>query len=525
MSERRGTFAHVFDESLTGPDGLRDADDAAVVKAVAGWARVEAAAAARRLAAIAELADRRCATGEEGETALWACDAWDAVTAEVAAAQSVGHRSASGQMHQAIALRDRLPGVGKLFMSGEISARVATSIAWRTQLIEEAETLTVIDAELVSKATRWGPLSAVKLEQATDAVVERHDPGALLRFRSAAKGRDVQFGDRDDETGVTSMWGRLLATDATVLIRRLDAMARSVCADDPRTMGERRSDALGTLSVGGDMLACTCGKPDCAAVVRDARADAVVIHIVAEASSLGAQPEPKSVRHEPKPAEVREQAGVQEQAPADVLDAQPSSAEVHRPAAVIAGGGLVPTPLLAELIRLGAPVRPLVSVDRLCAEPGYRPSAALQRFVRSRDMTCRFPGCDAPAERCDIDHSVAYPGGPTHPSNLKCLCRKHHLLKTFWAGPGGWNERQLPDGTIIWTAPTGAEHVTHPGSRIHFPDWDVGTGEVPATAGVGVGDRSLMMPKRRCTRAQQRAQRIRAERALNDPFLSPPPPF
>ena len=37
------------------------------------------------------------------------------------------------------------------------------------------------------------------------------------------------------------------------------------------------------------------------------------------------------------------------------------------------------------------------------AEPGYRPSAALARFIRARDMTCRFPGCDNPIT--DIDHT------------------------------------------------------------------------------------------------------------------------
>ncbi len=68
------------------------------------------------------------------------------------------------------------------------------------------------------------------------------------------------------------------------------------------------------------------------------------------------------------------------------------------------------------------------------AGPGYRPSAKLARFVRARDLTCRFPGCTAPAEFCDIDHVIPYPLGATHPSNLACLCRKHHHLKTFWTG-------------------------------------------------------------------------------------------
>ncbi len=58
-------------------------------------------------------------------------------------------------------------------------------------------------------------------------------------------------------------------------------------------------------------------------------------------------------------------------------------------------------------------------------EPGYRLSAALAKFVRIRDLTCRFPWCDRPAEVCDIDHTIPYDaGGLTHPSNLKCVCRK-----------------------------------------------------------------------------------------------------
>ena len=99
----------------------------------------------------------------------------------------------------------------------------------------------------------------------------------------------------------------------------------------------------------------------------------------------------------------------------------------------------------------------------------YRPSANLDWFVRCRDMTCRFPGCKKPADVCDLDHTIAYPVGPTCASNLKCLCRKHHLLKTFWAGPNGWRDRQLPDGTVIWTDPDGQTHVTRPGSYELFP--------------------------------------------------------
>ncbi|WP_156766797.1 DUF222 domain-containing protein, partial [Mycobacterium sp. E2327] len=69
------------------------APDADVVDAITDGARAEAAAAARRLAAIAELVTRRA----DGATdrAHWSCDNWDAIAAEVAAAQGISHALAS----------------------------------------------------------------------------------------------------------------------------------------------------------------------------------------------------------------------------------------------------------------------------------------------------------------------------------------------------------------------------------------------------------------------------------------------
>ena len=82
--------------------------------------------------------------------------------------------------------------------------------------------------------------------------------------------------------------------------------------------------------------------------------------------------------------------------------------------------GAVPAPTLREMAAT-AQLKPVPLPPPVC-EPGYRPSAALARFVRCRHLTCRFPGCDAPAKLCDI-HTIPYPLGTTHPSNLKLLCR------------------------------------------------------------------------------------------------------
>ena len=488
---------------------FRDASDAGLITAIEEGARAEAAAAARRLAAIAELVRRRCA-GDD--TARWACDAWDAAAAEVAAALRVGHGRASGQMHLAESLSVRLPRVAALFLAGGLSARVVAAIAWRTNLVTEVEAMALIDSAVAEHAARWDSLSQYKLEQAVDSWIDKFDPGALRRTRVSARSRDVTIGAQNHESGTSALWGRLYATDATLLERRLSAMAHGVCDDDPRTMGQRRSDALGALAAGSQELACQCGSPVCPCPGPDARAAGVIVHVLADAEAIAAQPDPAVSG--PGGQEPREAAVV----------AQPGSA-------VILGGGSLPTPLLAELIRAGARVRQLMKPDD-DAEPQYRPSSALSEFVRMRDLTCRFPNCNQPAQRCDLDHAIPWPIGPTHASNLRAMCRKHHLLKTFWRGDNGWRDRQFPDATIVWTSPSGRTYATRPGSGLLFPAWDVRTAEVTtdtgAPSGVNVARPELRMPTRRRTRAADRTYRIACERALNDAHVAErnkPPPF
>ena len=88
-------------------------------------------------------------------------------------------------------------------------------------------------------------------------------------------------------------------------------------------------------------------------------------------------------------------------------------------------------------------------------------------------------------------------------------------MKTFW----GWREQQLPDGTLILTSPAGQTYVTTPGSALLFPSLARAVGGMPAPEADPPPDhcaqRTAMMPKRRRTRAQNRAQRIATERRHN----------
>ena len=93
--------------------------------------------------------------------------------------------------------------------------------------------------------------------------------------------------------------------------------------------------------------------------------------------------------------------------------------------------------------------------------------------------------------------------------------RCHHLIKTFL----GWAEKQLADGTLILTSPSGHTYVTTPGSALLFPSLAHAVGGCPAPE-VDIpehycADRTAMMPKRRRTRAQDRAYRVAVERRHN----------
>jgi len=196
-------------------------------------------------------------------------------------------------------------------------------------------------------------------------------------------------------------------------------------------------------------------------------------------------------------------------------------------------GGMLPAPVLAAKVAGTAKIVPIVHPGNTAPEPRYLPSAVLATFVRCRDMTCRFPGCDQPAQVCDIDHTIAYPHGPTQASNLKCLCRKHHLLKTFW----GWHDEQLPDATVIWTCPQGQTYTTYPGSRLLFPALCRPTAPITVTPSAGdiatdPAARGLAMPRRTTIRTHNRTQAINDERAHNHTIVeteaaqrNKPPPF
>ncbi|WP_236593200.1 DUF222 domain-containing protein, partial [Mycobacterium paraintracellulare] len=75
---------------------------------------------------------------------------------EVAAALGISRGRASGRLHYAIALRERLPRVAEVFAQGHIDFRLMAAVVYRTELIEDPELIARLDAAVARHAHPCG---------------------------------------------------------------------------------------------------------------------------------------------------------------------------------------------------------------------------------------------------------------------------------------------------------------------------------------------------------------------------------
>ncbi|MGY1715427.1 DUF222 domain-containing protein [Geodermatophilus sp. SYSU D01106] len=159
----------------------------------------------------------------------------------------------------------------------------------------------------------------------------------------------------------------------------------------------------------------------------------------------------------------------------DALTAATDDARLHLADLLgrTAGGGLADRPRIAVTHALTGALLTLTDLPGLRratragtglgapgGTDGYRPAAALDRHVRTRDRRCRFPGCRRPVPReGELDHGTPWPAGPTSAANLTGFCTGHHRGKH--QAPG-WTHTLQPDGTLTVTTPSGLTATTEP---------------------------------------------------------------
>ena len=326
--------------------------------------RYESMSTAQRLLAVAELYERR--VGALGDLEWYVVDYCAAVAAEVSAVQNISHARAVGQVQFACALAHRLPTVAKVSLRGTIDLRMVSTIIARTDNVEDAR-MPALDEAIARHCEKWMKLSKPKLRDRVDQWVAKFDPAGV---RVPPKVQDNRYVDTEPSSpGMAWLSAHLHATDAAAFTQRLDAVAATVCEHDPRSKQQRRADAVGALGRGEATLACECGREDCTSAAELAAVSSAVIHVLAEQTTLdGSSDAPGYLR----------------------------------------GFGILP----AESVRhvaTTATLKPLTVPNGVAPDAGYRPSVKNKEFIGWRDLTCRWPGCDTPVEKSDVDHTVPYP--------------------------------------------------------------------------------------------------------------------
>lgn len=408
--------------------------------------------AARQAQALVELRRRRL-VGQaaahphpDGVCPGACCDDDGWVATEVGAQMGLSDRQVAGRIDTALLLSRHL-AVATALSSGQVQSWTAT------RLLDHLSTLStyVSDDRLaeVERATVAWLLTKPRTVGQLNARMRR----LILAARAAARGGAAcdpappGHADRGvsitpaSTPGLAELVALLPEADALAIRATLQALGHDpVDAHDPRSAQQRQADLLVTMVTGSPGL---CGRAE----------------------------DGRCALHPPVQIQVRLDVTV----PVDSLSGGPQPARVpgygDLPAASArevttgAWGGtcsarpLVYDPATGRLLGLGAGGVRMVWVDELPAGRGYEHSATLDAAVRLRDGTCRAPGCLRPAARCDCDHVVPYPNGPTTLSNSCSLCRRHHRLKTH---APGWAMSMRADGEVTWTTPTGWQVTTHP---------------------------------------------------------------
>lgn len=272
MSERVASIESMFerlcslvtDSGIVAPDDVGDVGPDRLAELIAVTQRLESVLVARRLAAVEALLWHRIVPEDVDPAKQYDfVDGVHKTCAEVSALLDVSAMAASYMVHYAQVLGERLPKVAAVLASGHTNWPTVQLIINRTDLVIDSDLVARLDETLAIRLLRWGSWSRRRILTAVDALVIAIDPDAAKQRRERdALDRYVEIGAQPN--GMAALRGNVCAAEAIVFDRKLSELAAGVCADDPRTLAQRRADALAALSTGRG-LACRCGQPDCPA--------------------------------------------------------------------------------------------------------------------------------------------------------------------------------------------------------------------------------------------------------------------
>lgn len=391
--------------------GLDDLSAAEALTTLEAWERVLGWAAVGRARAVRATA-RRIAADRSPTRGTLMLD--QEISEEIALALRVSPRAAAAQVSFSEGL-DLLPRTTIGLLSGTLGlphAQVVVDLLTSDDPLLDDDVRGTLERQLITYAAASSATPAQLRRRGQQLLLTVDPDGARKRRERARRRRDVSV--RPDDHGMAWLSAYLPADVAQTCFSLLDGFARTTLGDDPddaRGVGARRADALVDRILTGQLDGNMPGDG-----ARAARTE-VRINVTVPISVLTG------------------------------LDDGPGHLD---------GYGAIDADHVRELaFGDDATWRRLLTdpVTDTVLDVGatrYRPPARLERHVRLRDVTCRWPGCQVSAQRCDLDHTTPFPQGPTSEDNLVALCRRHHRLKTL----AGFETKQ---GYGVWqvTTPTG----------------------------------------------------------------------
>lgn len=324
------------------------------------------------------------------------------VAAELACALRIPERTAENLLEQSRALLHELPATMDALNAGEISYRHAEKMIDHAGSVP-GEAREAFEAALLPQAKR---LTVSKFEAKARIMREREHPDSITARRLVSVlDRNVQV--QPDQDGMAWLHAFLPAHQVSGIMDRLTRMGLTLHTPaEPRTLTQIKADVFADLLIDGVTQA---------GVGRGIRAKVMVT--VPVLTLLGTSEAPGCL----------EGFG-----PIDPDTARELSANA---------------PSFRRLL-----THPETGCVLSVGRDSYAVPKDLRDWLRVRDETCRFPGCQRAVTGCDIDHSTDwYSSGETAHDNLAHLCRKHHRLKHNTP----WTVTHTGGGILTWTSPAG----------------------------------------------------------------------
>lgn len=410
------------------------------------------------------LAERLDLTISEGRAAAQGADMpFRSMLAEYAAAGHLPQRTVEARMTEAWTLVRLYPATHRALADGRLSARHASVIIGEAPSVSDWPDAEVIRAAYEEQVVPFATAdTASRTRVHARSVATSLCPQSLTeRHRQARYDRSVSVvADGDGMAVLTALLPEILAY---AIHDRLTSMARLVKTTRDTSSGSTRvyDSRIGSEASSPDDTSTSTETNSGTDTDTDTRTiDQVRADVLAD---LLLAADPTTITESSEEA-IRATVHV-------TVSASTLAGHDDRPAELEGRG-----PLLAETARELAGHAP--SWDRLFLDPAgmavatdnYVPTASMKRFLRARDQRCRFPGCRAPAHRCQIDHNHDFArGGSTAITNLALFCASHHPLKhPDLADDDRWTAEQSAGGVITWTSPLGRTYTDAPPLRVMF---------------------------------------------------------